>query len=85
MLDPHDCKHPKFDYWTQPRVEFDVLIACAMALREPEFLRFLQRLDLTDDVCGVSAEWGQTNGGFMKYSSDSIRLTKCLPLIVRCI
>lgn len=46
---PHDCKHPKFDYWVQPREDFEVLTACAMAVREPEFLRFLQRFDLTDD------------------------------------
>lgn len=45
----HDCIHPKFDYWVQPREDFDILIACAMALREPEFVRFLQRFDLSDD------------------------------------
>ncbi|WP_417385401.1 hypothetical protein [Gimesia sp.] len=46
---PHDCKHPKFEYWVQPREDFEVLLACAMAVQEPEFSRFLQRFDLADD------------------------------------
>lgn len=46
---PHDHKHPKFDYWVQPKEDFDVLLACAMAIREPEFLKYLKRFDLSDD------------------------------------
>lgn len=41
--------HPKFDNWSQPREDFEVLNACAKALLEPEFIKYLQRLDLSDD------------------------------------
>ena len=46
---PQDYIHPKFDYWAQPKEDFEVLVACAKALRDPEFLRFLERFDLSDD------------------------------------
>ncbi|HQZ63498.1 MAG TPA: hypothetical protein PLY87_00420, partial [Planctomycetaceae bacterium] len=34
-------------------------------------------------VCELSTEWGQTNGGLMKYLLVPIRLTKCSTQIVR--
>jgi hypothetical protein len=42
-------KHPKFDYWVQSREAFEIMIACAMSLREPEFLKYLQRFELNSD------------------------------------
>jgi hypothetical protein len=44
-----DHTHPKFNYWIQPKEDFDVLLACAKALHEPEFVRNLERFDLTAD------------------------------------
>jgi len=46
---PQEWVHPKFDYWAQAKEDFDVLLACAMSLQEPEFLKFLDRFDLSDD------------------------------------
>jgi hypothetical protein len=45
----HDHVHPMFDYWQQPREDFEVLLACAAAFKRPDFLNYLQRFDLSTD------------------------------------
>jgi hypothetical protein len=46
---PHEYKHPVFDHSVQPREDFEILIACAKAVQEAEFLSNLERFDLSDD------------------------------------
>jgi hypothetical protein len=45
----HSHKHPKFDYWVQPKEDFEILVACANAFDEPDFQNYLQRFTLSDD------------------------------------
>jgi len=46
---PHDHQHPKFASWVQPKEDFEILLACVQALREPDFQMFMERFDLTTD------------------------------------
>ncbi len=43
------CIHPRFDYWSQAREDFDVILACAMAVREEAIVHVLERFELSDD------------------------------------
>jgi hypothetical protein len=46
---PHDCIHPRFDYWAQPREDFEVIMACVKALEDADFQKHLRRFELSRD------------------------------------
>lgn len=75
------CIHPKFDYWSQAREDFDVVLACAMAVREEAFLNILARFEQTEDFeLGVFHRHDELrNCNFAKPENQDLSVLRLLP------